>query len=281
MSWFSDYLSNRCQRVVLRACQSNTKHLNAGVPQGSIRGPLLCLVYINDIVENIESGINLFADDTSLSLVVRNPDDAGNTFQNDVNRINTWADTWLVKFNPNKSESLVVSRKNIKPIYPDLNMSNILIPNVQTHKHLGIHLSSDGSWDYHINSISQKAWKRINVMRQLKNRLDRKSLQVIYVPFIRPILEYGDVIWNNIPQYLKDDLDKIQNEAARIVTGCSKLVSLSNLRQECGWESLSERRRKHKLTLFFKMVKGFVPPYLSSLVPQLNRNISNFKFIFI
>ena len=277
MSWFSDYLSNRCQRVVLRACQSNTKHLNAGVPQGSIRGPLLCLVYINDIVENIESGINLFADDTSLSLVVRNPDDAGNTFQNDVNRINTWADTWLVKFNPNKSESLVVSRKNIKPIYPDLNMSNILIPNVQTHKHLGIHLSSDGSWDYHINSISQKAWKRINVMRQLKNRLDRKSLQVIYVPFIRPILEYGDVIWNNIPQYLKDDLDKIQNEAARIVTGCSKLVSLSNLRQECGWESLSERRRKHKLTLFLKMVKGFVLPYLSSLVPQLNSNISNYN----
>ena len=63
---------------------------------------------------------------------------------------------------------LVVSRKNIKPIHPNLNMSNILIPNVQTQKHLGIHLSSDGSWDYHINSISQKAWKKINVMRQLK-----------------------------------------------------------------------------------------------------------------
>ena len=97
--------------------------------------------------------------------------------------------TWLVKFNPNKSESLVVSRKNIKPIHPDLNMSNILIPNVQTHKHLGIHLSSDSSWDYHIKSISQKAWKRINVMCQLKNRLDRKSLQVIYFSFIRAILE--------------------------------------------------------------------------------------------
>ena len=112
-------------------------------------------------------------------------------------------------------------------------------------------------------------------MRQLKNRLDRKSLQVIYFSFIRQILEYGDVIQNNISLYLKDDLDKIQNEAARIVTGCSKLVSLSNLRQE--WESLSEHRRKHKLTLFFKMVKGFVPPYLSSLVPQLNSNISNYN----
>ena len=104
MSWFSDYLSNRCQRVVLPGCKSNTKYVNAGVPQGSILGPLLFLVYINDIVENIESGINLFADHTSLSLVVRNPDDAGNTLQNDINKINTWADIWLVKFNLNKSE---------------------------------------------------------------------------------------------------------------------------------------------------------------------------------
>ena len=85
----------------------------------------------------------------------------------------------------------------------------------------------------HINCISQKAWKRINVMRQVKNCHNRKSLQVIFFSFIRPILEYRDVIWNNIPQYLKDDFDKIQNEAARIVSGCSKLVSLSNLRQEC------------------------------------------------
>ena len=80
-------------------------------------------------------------------------------------------------------------------------MSNSSIPNVQTRKHLGIHLSSDGSWDYHITSIVQKAWKRIHVMRQLKKRLDRKSLQVIYFSFVRP---------NNMPQYLKDDLDKIK-----------------------------------------------------------------------
>ena len=98
---------------------------------------------------------------------------------------------------------------------------------------------------------------------------------MIYFSFVRPILEYGDVVWNNMPQYLKDDLDKIQNEAARIVSGCSKLVSLSDLREECGWKLLSERRRKHKLILFFKMVKGFAPIYLSNLVPQLNSDISN------
>ena len=87
-------------------------------------------------------------------------------------------------------------------------------------------------------------------MRQLKNRLDRKSLQVIYFSFVRPISEYRDVVWNNVPQYLKDDLDKIQNKAARIVSGCSKLVSLSDLREECGWKLLTERRGKHKTHTF-------------------------------
>ena len=148
VAWFSDYLCNRCQKVVLPGCRSNTTHLNAGVPQGSVLGPLLFLVYINDIVENIESGINLFADDTSLSLVVRNPSDAGMTLQDDINKSNNRAESWFVKFNPAKSESLVISRKTSKSVHPNLNMSNTPIPNIQTHKHLGIHLSSDGSWDF-------------------------------------------------------------------------------------------------------------------------------------
>ena len=134
LAWFSDYLFNRCQRVVLPGCQSNTTHLNAGVPQGSVLGPLLFLVYINDIVENIELGINLFANDTSLSLVVRNPSDADMTLQDDINKINNWAESWLVKFNPAKSESLVISRKTSKPLHPNLNMSNTPIQNLQTHK---------------------------------------------------------------------------------------------------------------------------------------------------
>ena len=123
----------------------------------SVHGPLLFLVYINDIVENIESGITLFADATSLPLIVRNPSDEGMTHQDDIDRINNWAESWLVKFNPAKSELLVISRKTSKTVHPNLNMSNTPIPNVKTHKHLGIHLSSDDSWDFHITNIVQKA----------------------------------------------------------------------------------------------------------------------------
>ena len=104
-------------------------------------------------------------------------------------------------------------------------------------------------------------------MRRLKFILDRKSLETIYFSFIRPILEYGDSIWDSCTQYEKQKLDKIQNEAARIVTGATILVSLQSLYQEVGWESLQDRRLKHKLNLFFKMQHDLTPDYLSSLVP--------------
>ena len=111
-------------------------------------------------------------------------------------------------------------------------------------------------------NLSKKALKRIRFMRHLKRRLDCLFLQIIYFSFIRPILEYGDVIWDNFSQGLKDQLDKVQNEAARIVTGCTKLVAIRDLYQESGWETLSGRRRKHKLILFYKMFDGVCPNYV-------------------
>ena len=104
-------------------------------------------------------------------------------------------------------------------------------------------------------------------MRKLKYQLDRLSLEIIYTSFIRPILEYGDILFGNCTQYEKDELDKVQSEAARIVTGGTKLVSINNLYKEIGWESLEHRRRKHKLVMFYKMVNHLTPTYLSELVP--------------
>ena len=174
---------------------------------------------------------------------------------------------WLVKFNPLKSESLIVSRKFNMPFHPPVYMGNTQIVEVNAHKHLGIIFSHDCSWHAHIEYIKEKAWQRINIMRRLKFILDRKSLEIIYLSFIRPILEYGDTIWDKCTQYEKQELDKIQNKAARIVTGATILVSLQSLYQEVGWESLQDRRLKHKLSLFFKMQHDLTPLYLSSLVP--------------
>ena len=92
-------------------------------------------------------------------------------------------------------------------------------------------------------------------MRRLKFIFDRKSLEIIYTSFIRPVLEYGDTIWDNCTLYEKRELDKIQNEAARIATGATALVSVQALYDEEGCETLQTRRTNHKLSLFFKMLQ--------------------------
>ena len=265
--WFSDYLAERKQRVVLPGAASSWKNIKAGVPQGSILGPLLFLIYINDIVEDIHSCIRLFADDTSLYIIVDNPLQAADTLNADLAKIHSWASKWLVSFNPSKSESIIFSRKHNRPFHPPLNMDQQAINEVTSHKHLGLIFSNDCNWHEHIDYVKTKAWFRINIMRKLKFQLDRKSLETIYISFIRPLLEYANVVWDNCTQYESNELEKIQNEAARIVTGATKLVSLHSLYTETGWESLTSRREKHKLTLYYKMQNGMTPEYLSSLVP--------------
>ena len=192
-----------------------------------------------------------------LYIFVENPLIAAIVLNPDMQKIDSWADRWLIKFNPLKSESFIVSRKLDKPYHPPIYMVNTQIAEVNTYEHLGIILSHDCSWHahLHIEYIKEKAWQRIDIMRRLKFILDRKSLEIIYLSFIRPILEYGDTIWENCTQYEKQELDKIQSEAACIVTGTTILVSLHSLYQDIGWESLQYRRLKHKLNLSSKCSK--------------------------
>ena len=136
--WLSDYLTNRRQQVVLPGTMSDCVTIASGVPQGSILGPLLFLVYINDIVQDIGSNINLFADDTSLHLIVETPSETHDTMQNDIQKICLWADKWLVNFNPSKSESMIISRRINKPHHTPFSMYGQQIPQVSDHKHLGV-----------------------------------------------------------------------------------------------------------------------------------------------
>ena len=116
---------------------------------------------------------------------------------------------------------------------------------VESHKHLDLTFANDLSWHEHLNNIKTKAWHHINVMRKLNFQLNRKSLQSIYFSFIRPLFEYADVVWDNCTQYEANELEKIQHEAARIVSGATKLVSKEKLLKEVGWDTLSCRRKKN------------------------------------
>ena len=126
--------------------------------------------------------------------------------------------------------------------YPELVFNNTPVNFVEHHKHLGLTFSHDGKWPEHIQLLSCSASKVLGMMRKIKFSLNRKSLNQIYLSFLRPILEYSSIIWDSCTQYEKENIEKLQHEAARIVTGLTRSCSLDDLYREIGWISLQDRR---------------------------------------
>ena len=143
--------------------------------------------------------------------MVENNDIAAELLNLDLDKIMAWAKRWLVRFNSVKTEAFLASCKLNKPIHPTLFMESKQISEVDSHKHLGLIFKSDCSWHYHIEYVKEKAWSRFNAMKNLKFDFDKKSLETVYLTFIRPILEHGDTVWDNCTQYEKNELEKIQN----------------------------------------------------------------------
>jgi hypothetical protein len=270
LAWLIDYLHDRQQRVVINGIHSQWGSIEAGVPQGSVLGPLLFLIFINDLTFVVNyCKIRLFADDTCLFIEVDNPDLSADCINQDLQSIDEWSKKWLVNFSPPKTEEMIITNKRPRQ-HPPLYLNDQLIKNVKDHKHLGIHLSSNLSWRKHVQEIAKKANRSLGVLRMLKMKLDRKSLETLYKSFVRPILEYGDAIWHipnpvNLTMLL---LDKVHVNAARIVTGATARCHIEELFQEIGWETLFSRREFHRANIMFNIVQGTAPTYLQDLLPD-------------
>ena len=277
LKWFASCLSGRRQRVVLNGQASDWTQVLAGVPQGSILGPLLFLLYINDIVKHIGCSVRLFADDTTLYIIVECPNAAARCLNADLQTISQWAEDWLVNCNANKTLSMIISRRIISPPHPPLFMNGTMLQETNSHKHLGLTLSSSCNWSDHIKNISVKAWTRLNLLRALKFRVSRKSLEKMYKAYVLPLLEYCDSVWDNCPTETKRQLDVIHIEAARIITGATKLCSVSKLLTDLGWETLQNRRKKHRLIILFKILHGLTPVYLNDLLPPLVQDTASYN----
>ena len=245
LNWFTNYLSDRYQRVCIRNATSSWKKINVGVPQGSILGPLLFVIFINDIVNDINSSIRLFAGDTCIFEIVDDPIASAAVLNDDLKKILIWAKTWLVLFNAIKTEVLLASKKRIKLYHPPLFMGDTQIKEVLKHKHLGLMISSDFSWNSHTKIIQEKAFKRLGALRRHKFDLDRRSLSKLYTTFLRPMLEYSDIIWDNCNLETRRNLENVQLDAARILTGATKLCSTQKLYNDTCLEPLKNRRDKH------------------------------------
>ena len=267
LSWLRNYLSDRSQRVVIRGQTSAWGSVNAGVPQGSVLGPLLFLVYINDLTEAVDCDIKLFTDDSTLYITVDDHEVGADILNRNLTKIKEWANVWLVNFNPQKTESMVVSnKKSLK--YPPLSYDNTQISEVDHHKHLGLTFSRDLSWSNHIQSILAKVGKLKDVMLYLKNRIDRLTLETIYLTYIRPKLEYGSVIWSDCSDRDKNLLEKCQLYFARIVTGARKGTSTDKLYNDVNWPRLEERRQNKIKVFFHKLFYENCPEYLYLLLPN-------------
>ena len=218
-----NYLSNRKQRVVLNGIESTWEPIISGVPQGSVLGPLLFLIYINDLTQNISANIKLFADDASLFIKVTDIDVAQQTLMGDLNTITIWANQWKMKFNPDISKQaieVIFSSKYNKGNHPSLSFNEIPVARKDSTKHIGLTLDEKLNFRKHIFEAIETAKKGLSLMKFLTSFVNRKTLIMTYIMHVRPHLEYGDIIFHDCADYLMDMIESIQYQAGLIATGC-------------------------------------------------------------
>ena len=244
----------------------------AGVPQGSVLGPLLFLIYINDLTSVIQSSeVRLFTDDTILYVIVDNPADSAEALNMDLGGLTEWAEEWIVKFSPPKTKTMYISRRKVNDQKPQLKMDGVAIDETTTHKHLGVILSEDLSWKDHIEYVATSAGKCLDVLNALKYKLDRQTLENLYVAFIRSKLEYASIVWDNCTEDLSDLVESVQYRAGKIISGAIARTSHNLLYAELGWEGLKARRQKQRLKLMYKIVHKDAPLYWQDTLPEANQ----------
>ena len=184
------FLYNRCKRVVLNRHSSSWLSRGAGVPQGSVLGPLFFLMYINDLPEGLNSEVKLFADETSLFSVVNCVHTSVSTINSDLLKIQDWAYQWKISFNPDQTkqaQEIIFSRKKNATTHPPLFFHNSEIKFTSNQKHMGLNLDGKLSFNEHIIGKIHQANKGVCLLRKL---------QFLYKSFIRPLLDYADVIYD-------------------------------------------------------------------------------------
>ena len=163
LSQIGFYLSERRQIVVVDGQKSDILDVKAGIPQGSRLGPLLFIIYMNDIVYNIESDISIFADDTSMFANGSDPAETSAQLNRDLEKIALWAQRWKVVFNSGKSKEIIFSNKALNNS-PPLILNNSYIDRVSVHKHLGIYLTSSLDWSVQVKEVCLKANRKLPVL---------------------------------------------------------------------------------------------------------------------
>lgn len=274
LAWFSSYFSGRVQSVKAEGLLSDPLPLSMGVPQGSILGPTLFKIYINNVAHAAtNSFIHLYADDTILYTSGPSLNTALTSLQHSFNSIQYAFSNLHLLLHTKKTKCMVFNRNLPQATCPlkitSLNGSELEF--VDTYKYLGIWLDSSLSFQTHINTLLTKVRTRIGFLYRNKASFTHSAKHTLVKMTILPILDYADIIYRIAPKNLLNKLDVIYHTAIRFVTGAPFNTHHCDLYSQIEWPSLHTRRQIHWYQFIYKSIIGKTPPYLRSL---LNISIS-------
>lgn len=250
LSWIEAYLSYREQGVCIDDVSSKSAAVQSGVPQGSVLGPLLFLVFINDIACNIPIKVKLFADDCVLYHEIESANDEV-TLNTALNKIQEWCLKWQMTINLRKTVAMTITRKK-NPLSFRYHVDNCSLDVVTSYKYLGLVFTSDLRWNEHTTNISNKAMRKLGYLRRTLGNTTKEVKLLAYKTYIRPLLEYVAPVWDPYMQTNIHKLERVQRKAVRFIfNSYSWRTSPSSLLQAANLETLETRRHRDRLKLFY------------------------------
>ena len=213
LNWTRAFLVGRTQAVVLEGESSSEVPVTSGVPQGSVLGPLLFLLYINDLPQNIQAQVRLFADDTAVYLTVGSSDDR-DTLQADLNTLQEWELAWDMEFNPSKCQVLHITRSK-HPLNTQYSLHGQVLEATDTAKYLGVSIARDLNWNDNISSITAKANRTLGFVKRNVRTNNEKVKELAYKTLVRPQVEYASPVWSPHTKHNINKIEMTQRRAAR------------------------------------------------------------------
>ena len=270
-NWVRSFLEGRTQEVVVDGCLSSTCDVSSGVPQGSVIGPTLFLIYINDLADCVNSGIRLFADDT----VIYNITDNRNQLQDDLLSLELWESSNDMEFNPHKCEHIRFSRKRKKATTNDYSLHATSVPKANTIKYLGVKLEPNLKWNTNTDFITNKASTKLGFVRRTIPPSQQQLRDKAYKQIVRPVLEYSSTVWDSsLTCSQEQQLEAVQRRAARTVHNIKRtdrVTSTTALINSLEWDLLATRRERRRICMFRAMhyneVATKISDFLSPFVP--------------
>ena len=276
LNFMRDYLTNRTQRCQLKGLFSDRKEVTCGIPQGSILGPLLFIIYINDLPNCLKiTTPRMFADDTNLTAVGETLGEAEERAGVDLRNVQKWLSLNKLSLNIAKTEYiLIASRHKITRIdvQPTVKINSQHIKRVKCTKVLGVQIDEHLSWNQHIEYIANKISSGIGAIRKLRTFIDTSTLVLVYNALIQPYFDYCCEVWDTLGKGLSERLQKLHNRAARLIMNLKNEHGHSVLaRNSLGWELLEKRRVEMKARIMYKTVNKLAPSRLCDLFQNVNK----------